>query len=103
MTGFEDQPWREDLRFIPDYMREGVEKYVMDGRETGSFLMSVFENNLIEAIGRADTTNIRCLQQYAYLLLHMPAGSFGSRENVKQWIARGGLNGIAAAESKVQP
>lgn len=101
MSGFdEDQPWRADLDQLPEYMREGIEKYIMDGRESGSFLMAVFENNLIEAMVRADVTNRHYMMRYIYLLLHMPPGSFGSREQIAEWMKRGGLNGIAAAESK---
>lgn len=67
---------------IPHHMREGVNQYIEHG-VCGSFLQAVMENNLVEAAGRADNINVRCLREWAIFLYNeMPNGTWGSREKV---------------------
>ena len=80
--------------YIPIRMMPGIERYVSKGVPVGDFLMAVFENNLVEAMGRADDENLVNLPAYAvYLRWEMPRGSWGSKEKVKAWIEKGGLEG----------
>lgn len=71
---------------IPDYMQDGIREYVLRGRELGGFLSAIFENNLVESCGRADPTNIQCLEAYAGLLYnYVPRNCWGSPDTVRKW------------------
>lgn len=85
---------RIELGGIPSYMHGGIERYVYDGVKPGDFLTSVFENNLMMAVMRADSTNLHLLPEYARLLYNLPGNCFGSPEIVKAWCKCGGLNGM---------
>ena len=78
-----------DLDLIPEHMREGVRLYLEFGIEPGSFLRAVLENNLVEAVGRADTINRECMFDWAnFLYNEMPGNSWGNREKVAAWIVK---------------
>jgi len=63
---------------IPFYMREGIVDYLMDGQPPGDFLKAVIDNDLFEAVGRADSTNMHHLNDYAsFFWSHAPHGSYG--------------------------
>lgn len=77
---------------IPGYMLEILTRYIEDGTPTGGFLRAVLENNLKEALIRADDHNFRNLQAYVvYLYNNAPATCWGSPERVKAWIEAKGL------------
>ena len=73
--------------FIPDYMVEGLDRWIEHGILPGDFLTAVLCNDLMDACGRADATNIGNLPAYcAYLYNEAPRACFGSRANVEAWI-----------------
>jgi hypothetical protein len=89
---------------VSPVMIETLVRHVVHGTPTGSFLQSVLENNLVESFGRADEQNLAAMRYWAITIgLDMPAGSWGSRENVAQWCESGGLLGMGrrSEESKV--
>ena len=45
--------------YIPDYMMDGVERYIEQGIEPGDFLSAIITNNLSEAVRRADDEHIK--------------------------------------------
>ena len=72
---------------IPDYMIGTLVRYVVNRIAPGDFLMAVLENDFMEACGRADSSNIGCLDAYAkFLYNYVPANCKGSREAVKAWL-----------------
>ena len=72
---------------IPEYMRDGLEMYVTEHIEPGGFMTAVLENNLKEAVGRADCENIRVIPAYVnYLYNYAPADCWGSCEKVDAWL-----------------
>jgi hypothetical protein len=82
-------------RGIPLYMQGGIERYMLSGVPASDFLNAVFSNDLMEAYARADDLNGRIMRDYAMLLYNdCPAGSFGSKKNVKQWVENEGLAGM---------
>jgi hypothetical protein len=82
---------------IPDYMRGGIERYVMRGVPPGSFLSAVFANDLMGAIGKADDTNVACIQAYArFIYNHTPPNCHGNAQIVANWCDAGGLVGMRA-------
>jgi hypothetical protein len=85
---------------IPERMRGGVARYIMDGIPPGDFLYSILINDFYEASHRADEGNRFYFKEYAIMLGMLPLGSWGSRVNVDNWIRSGGLNGQKEREKK---
>jgi len=75
-----------DYSMLPDYMQDGARLYIERGILPGSFLQSVFSNDLVGAFATADPTNIKRLYDYAdFLFNECPVECWGSRERVKAW------------------
>lgn len=85
---------REDtIRTINDFVKIGL--------PPGSFVQAVLENNLMESFGRADMGNRMALFEICeYVYNDIPSACHGSREKVKDWIERGGLEGIQSKGEK---
>lgn len=72
---------------IPDYMIESLVGYIVHHIAPGDFLCAVIANDLFEAYGRADSTNIHCIYNYVrFFYNHAPAPCWGSREALKAWV-----------------
>ncbi len=75
--------------FIPDGIKESIQRYVDDGVEPGSFTRSVLENDLKGAIGRADPVSLRALKEIvSHVYNCIPGNVQGSPEKVAAHIAR---------------
>ena len=88
--------WSDFIRWgeIPDRMHGGITRYVENGIPPGHFLQALFKNDLMEACSRGDRENLHLIPDYAKLLWNqLPSASWGSQENYREWIARGGLEG----------
>ena len=80
--------------YVPPRMMGGLRRYIEHGVPAGSFLMAVVENDLKNAVGRADEENLTNLPAYVYFLYNeAPGGCWGSQEKVERWIGQGGLHG----------
>lgn len=78
---------RPDPTLIEPRFRESIDAYVATGRPTGGFLEAVLSNDLMEALGRADSGAIDNLPHIvAYVYNEAPSGCWGSRERVREWI-----------------
>lgn len=81
---------------IPLQMRGGITRYLVQHIPPGDFLRAVFENDLLDSIGRADEGNRAAITTYArFLYNEMPirgteGAPWGSPEAVTKWIAQGG-------------
>jgi hypothetical protein len=67
--------------------KESFKRYVDHKIPTGDFLRSVLENNLMEAVGRADDssyTNLKEICQFVYM--DLPSNCWGSPEIVRNWL-----------------
>ena len=74
---------------IPDYMREGLVRYILRGTPPGGFMTSLLCNDLMGAFAQADSTNILRLADYAAFFWNVaPRSCFGSAENVSAWIIK---------------
>ena len=84
---------RADWSLIPHHMRGAVERYVMHGIPPGSFLTALINNDLREAVARADDMNVNRLPDYVRFFYNSaPSGSWGHPDAVSQWTRRGGLS-----------
>lgn len=67
-------------------MVRALEAYVNEGTPVGGFLKRVISNDLVGAIGYADSDNYFNIQAYAdYLHNEMPMYSWGSMERYNTW------------------
>lgn len=75
--------------YIPDYMQEGIDRWVNHGILPGDFLTAVLTNNLFEAVARADEENLHNLPAYVgYFYNEVPGSCWGSIEKVKSWMKK---------------
>jgi hypothetical protein len=73
---------------IPDYMREGIVRYIVYHIECGSFLDALLSNDLRAACEYADETNRHLIWDYCNFLYNCaPASCWGSPEKVRRWLA----------------
>ncbi len=79
-----------DYRFrgftIPADMLDKLRAYIDHGESVGHFLTAVLENNLKEAVGRADEENLHNLPAYVgYLYNVADSRCHGSPAKVREW------------------
>ena len=74
---------------LPINLKESLQRYVEHRIPPGDFLRAVLENDLMEAIGRADDINRFYLHDIcSYVYNKMPLSCHGNKENVKEWLAQ---------------
>jgi hypothetical protein len=72
---------------VPDHTMKGLHRYIKDKVPTGSFIRAVLNNDLKEAVGRADDENIQNIPAIvAFLYNCAPSNCWGSPEKVKNWL-----------------
>jgi len=77
-----DRPIRGDIK-------AALDRYAARGIPVGDFLTACLENNLMEAMGRADSYNRATIHQICmYIYNDMPSPCHGSPEKVTAWLAR---------------
>jgi len=73
---------------IPEHVMCSLCAYIEEHRHVGHFLTAVLQNDLKEAVGRADDHNLANLPAYVgYLYNEAPSSCWGSPEKVKEWLA----------------
>lgn len=79
---------------LPKHVQFGMEGYIEHGIKPGDFLCAFLSNDLMGAMGRADTTNRHYFFEIC-LFLHneAPAASYGSPEKFNAWLKKGGMEG----------
>jgi len=66
-----------------------IRRYADEYCPTGSFLEAVLNNDLTEAVGRADEDNLKALPEIVgYCYNEIPMACWGSPEKVEKWLAR---------------
>lgn len=76
-----------DYSLIPLHMVDALRRYVFERRQPGHFLTAILENDLMEAVGRADKHNIVAIPAWCALLYNdTPAPCHGSPEKVRAWL-----------------
>ena len=77
-----------DYDRIPENLMGGLKRYIEQKVLPGSFLTAVLENNLSEAVGRADIRSLYILPIIVcWLYNEAPGSCWGSPEKVKAWVA----------------
>lgn len=74
---------------IPEHMKSALSDYVEKGLPPGGFLTAVICNDLKEAVGRADSENLRNLPAFVrYFYNEAPSSCWGSTERLLAWVAK---------------
>ena len=64
-----------------------LKRYIDHKISCGGFLTAVLSNDLFGAVGRADYENVQRIPEIVkYIYNHLPASSYGSAEEVKNWL-----------------
>lgn len=84
-----------DYENLPESLRAAARRYIEHGKKPGDFLTACFENNLTNAVGRADIDNYKRLHDITcWIYCECAPDAWGSPELVAAWIERGGLAGV---------
>ena len=71
---------------VPERLIGGLLRYALKGIRPGHFLTAVLENNLSDAIGRADDESMAALKPIVlFVYNYLPAPCWGSPDKVKEW------------------
>lgn len=74
---------------IDKFIIDSLERYSKHGIETGGFLRAVLENNLMEAVARADMENRKNIHSICtYIYNNLPHEIWGSFEKVEHHIKK---------------
>lgn len=74
---------------ISDGMLAAIRRYVEQGIAPGHFLTAVIDNDLKEAVSRADDDNMANLPAFVgYFYNEAPGGCWGSPDSRRAWLAR---------------
>jgi hypothetical protein len=72
---------------VPVHLVGGFARYVFQGLPPGHFLTAVLENDLMEAMSRADEKSRAGLFALcSFIYNHLPQTAWGSPERVETWI-----------------
>lgn len=78
--------WHFRMWQIPCRMRAGMLRWTELGILPGDFLTAIFENDLVEAVSRADDENMLNLPAYAnFLYNHAPRRCWGGKAQMEAW------------------
>lgn len=73
---------------VPEHIHDALVLYLVHRVRTGSFLRAVLENNLKEAVARADEVSGRHLVEIVrFLYTCAPHPCWGNQEAVDRWLA----------------
>ncbi|WP_422073960.1 hypothetical protein [Tranquillimonas rosea] len=82
---------------VPEHLREGLARYLLDGGMPGSFLRSFLQNDLFCTLGRADEVSLAALPaMMRFMHSCAPYAAYGNSHAVIAWSAKGGYRGRAA-------
>jgi len=72
---------------LPAHLKESLDKYIQEGRPLGHFLTACVDNDLAQAVGRADEENLKIIPAIVgYLYAEAPAACWGFRGCHKAWV-----------------
>lgn len=74
---------------VPGHLHGGIILYIENGIEPGGFLQAVVQNDLREALGRADHINRdRLWDIVSWFWNYAPSSCWGSVETYNDWMAQ---------------
>jgi hypothetical protein len=96
--------WEQALiTLVPEHLQTGLAEYVTHGMRPGAFLCAVIDDQLREAIMRADPVSQFALRGVVtWLYNYAPSASYGSRAARAYWEQYGIAIAAKVAEALVQ-
>jgi hypothetical protein len=77
----------EKYHGIPELLRDSLIRYGRDKIPPGGFLRAILENDLFEAMGRADLENrLNIFHICDYIYNELPSTCWGDKEKVAKWL-----------------
>lgn len=77
---------RTHYQDVPEYTLETLDNWAKHGLPPGGFVAAVLENDLADAVRRADQGNSAALVEIVrYLINELPMGCWGTYEKVAAW------------------
>lgn len=75
---------------LPRDLRPGLVRYVTHGVRPGHFLCAVLDNDLSDAVGRADSPSrlLDLVSVFEWLFNHAPSTCYGSKAKRLEWEKR---------------
>ena len=78
------------VRNIPQRVLASIQRYAQYGYPCGSFVTAVLENNLVDAVFRADKRSLAALPDICKFVYNaLPGYCWGSREKCRVHLAKG--------------
>lgn len=75
------------LQRVPEGLRDGLQLYLDEHIQPGHFLTAVLQNDMKEAMGRADLrSRVGLFDIIGYLYNHAPAPAWGGKKQVELWL-----------------
>jgi hypothetical protein len=75
---------------LPFNLQGGLDRYRFHHTKTGGFLAAILSDDIEDAIRRADPNSLAHLEDIRqYVHWELPSESWGSRDKVAAWIAKG--------------
>ena len=92
-----------DWETCPHQIRRSLKLYVDYHNPTGGFLNSVLENDLFNAVVRADPINTADLGKIVRFIRNElePRECFGSKENVEAWLSPQSLRRTSRVDGRL--
>lgn len=79
--------YNSNYDLLPEHIRDSFKLYLEEGKEPGGFVSKVLENDLIRSFAAADDICIAGMFNIAnFVYNEMPLASWGSAENMKEWM-----------------
>ena len=83
------RPYAFRGQVLPDDIRHSLDLYAEHGVPPGDFLRAVLQNDLLEAVGRADQNNLAALGAIVgYCYNELPHRCYGNPKAVRQHLDR---------------
>ncbi len=80
--------WNDDYDITVE-CREALIRYIEHGIKPGSFLTAILCNDLLSAVGHADSVNKSRIPEYVkYLFNEVPGNCWGSPEAMQTWMEK---------------
>jgi hypothetical protein len=78
---------------LPEYMQEGVVRYIFDYIMPGNFLEALLANDLSRSVSCADMENSSKLKDWVCFIYNtLPSNCWGSYGIIQDWIEKGQKN-----------
>ena len=78
---------KAQVYYVPRSLVPGLVGYAVDRCPVGSFLTAVLENNLVEAVLRADNVNrLKLREIVGFISDELPSACWGSPTKVDAWL-----------------